>query len=211
MNEIVNRLQENEKLKIIFVSFVTFFLMIVAIMSNSIVSAFTVTDDNGSYNYIYYVKVTSKFSNSEYYDEQVDYFYFNSEVTFKNSKYPSWVSFTTNDNSVIYHNLQYLKNGKVVDSTTNDNSVIYINYGNVSIKALESNSNTFVDGFKKATQGVIVPELKTPPTPTVTGEQVEGIVPAIIKVMKILVPVGLVVLAIFLGIYLVKRLMGLFL
>ena len=225
MNEIVNRLQENEKLKIILVSFVTFFLMIVAIMSNSIVSAYQIKDGDNVYTYTKYIeyKVDNSYANTY----RVYHIYYSGDITLDKQYYKNGSGFLiikdkddkyfdVNSKQIYQWSEAYYKsNDSIYDKKTyswGGNVDIYLNHGPNNSKAYDIKTNdSYVIDFINNIDKDYSPELSTPPTPTVTGEQVEGIPQAIIKVMKMIIPVGLVIFGVILGIYLIKRLVAYFL
>ena len=218
MENVKKQLQENQTLRNMFIAFVTFFLMIVAIMSNSIVSALTVKDDDGTYDYIYFVERHCKYTNNSAYDLEKSFIYFNSEVKFQSDIITEeyglkYVRFSTTDGSKFYLNTQLYKDGKLLKSTVDKSSTLcfIIAQNSCDYGTPMTNCQSYIDGVKNITDGVVVPELKIPPTPTIKAEQVGGIVPAITKIMKVIIPVGLMIFGVILGIYLIKRLVGYFL
>ena len=213
MNEIVNRLQENEKLKIILVSFVTFFLMIVAIMSNSIVSAYQVTVNKEPFQYTSYFHIVYDNMPNGYKKIERTYYFNNvNELTFKRDSSNNVFLFGPNyesldESSIRVHTISTLLDGTVIEQWYN-----YLYIDSYHISTFETNNKELADSVLSFRGGETVnPELKNPPTPTVTKKTVEGIVPAIIKVMETLIPVGLMIFGLILGIYLIKRLVAYFL
>ncbi len=220
MMDFVNKLQENEKLKIILVSFLTFFLMIAAIMSNSIVSAYSVINknDNKPYNYDYYLSYRKE-RTGRYEGFYYSYvFYFNKPTDYQiiDGNQSKYIRLNYDGDSLAkpsnyYVVYQYFDcEGNLLDTTyANELSSYTIDYKyysdyttcNFSTNCTDISKIIKEDGF----------EVKNDVPPLLTPETVKGIAPAIIKVMKVIIPVGLLIFGAILGIYLLKRLVALFL
>ena len=216
----------SDKAKIIIVSFFTFFTFICASMTNSIVSAYTIKDGENTFNYLYYFeyKVENTYSNPS--TITTYHIYYNDELTVEShySKTKGTGFLVLKDKNGNYFNEDEKKvYAYFTDTKKGSDKIIfqqfkwqpydiYLKHGDYNSKAydMKSNDAKLIAKIKSIDENYI-PQLSTLPTPTIKGEQVEGIAPAIMKVIKILIPVGLGVLAIFLGIYLIRRLVGLFL
>ncbi len=220
MENVKKQLQENQTLRNMFIAILTFFLMIVAIMTNSIVSAYSITNknDNKQYNYDYYLSYR-KDCTGRYKGFYYSYvFYFNkpteyqivdgSQSKFIRLNYDGESLAIPSNYYVVYQ--YYDSEDTLLDTTYADErssyTIDYKYYSDYTTCNFSTNCSDISkiikdDGF----------EVKEDIPPFLTPEKVEGIAPVIIKVMKILVPVGLVIFGAILGIYLIKRLVALFL
>lgn len=222
MMDFLNKLQENEKLKIILVSFVTFFLMIVAIMTNSIVSAYQIKVDDKTYTYTKYIEYKAKHDDTKTY--RVYHLYYSDDIKisyYKDKASSNLIQISKKDGSSFSENSFYCWSEaySISDDSIFDKATYHFGVPNIGIEGfsgygriydIKSNDNDFISQLKTLDSN-FDPQLSTPPTPTVTAEQVGEIPQAIKKTLQVIIPVGLVIFGAILGIYLIKRLVALFL
>lgn len=214
----------SDKAKIIIVSFFTFFTFICATMTNSIVSAYTIKDGNNTFNYLYYFEYKVENTYSSPSTITTYHVYYNDELTidshYDKSKGIGFLvlkdkngNYYIEDEKKVYAYQTQTKKGSdkiIFQSYQWKPFDIYLKHGDYNSKAYDLKSNdTKLIAKIKAIDENYIPQLSTLPTPTIKGEQVEGIIPALMKVITILLPLGLGALAIFLVIYLIRRLVAL--
>lgn len=227
MENVKKQLQENQTFRNMFIAFVTFFLMIVAIMTNSIVSAYSINVDKDTYTYKnFYSYVTVQ----EYKGEittTTNYIYFNDF---------DYIGHTAN--GTLYHTLN-LSNGDTVaghyrydqhieksDGTVEDKKgsfdytvavtlphlVSSSKYGDYVMKSFHTNNQTIYNYFNEniRTENTNDVEVKYNPE-LLTPDKMKGLTTEMTKTTKVIIPVGLVIFGLILGVFLIKRLVGYFL
>lgn len=227
LENIKNECDQNKIFKNFVLFTVTFLLMIVAIMSNSIVSAFTFEnhDKTKQYNYTYYIEYKS--DNSSVSTTSVYRIYYNGDITiddkyYNQSTHKGFITMTTNSHNDNQPNFYYvfISYKKGTNDIYSGPSIIERSNADVNLffgdncgpaYDIKTNDNNLAKSINDLSNGVYIPEYLKTQTPTVKAEQVAEIPQAIQKVMKIVLPLGLAILATFLGIYLIKRLVPLFL
>lgn len=203
----------SDKAKIIIISFFTFLSFICASMTNSIVSAYDVKFDNKTYNYKYYVKYTTLRKTDKYTQTSTYIFYFNDwdstyinsdgrmELRYKGADVPThyYTKTKTVDSNGIVSTSEYVKSFSTVVITYQP--YVYAN----SVSDLSTNNQQLYSTIHSYNNEVkFNPELISP-------EKMKPLTGTISKTMAILIPIGLVIFGAILGIYLIKRLVALFL
>lgn len=223
MENLKKQLNENQTFSNMFIAFVTFFLMIVAIMSNSIVSAssgYTVTIDGKEHTYKYYTSYinynsdkTKQYKFCLFYNDY-DGFKINScsylptinGNVIKSINDGYYICYESSIDSNEFKTVSYQWHDYSEDGRNNNAIDILVTSDKEAIKGLVSNDPKIIDHWEKCGQTV---EKKT--QPTVTPELVKEIPTGMTKTMKTLIPVGLVIFGAILGTYLLKRLVAYFL
>lgn len=204
MENIKNYWNDNlsDKAKIIIISFFTFFTFICASMSNSIVSAYDVKLDNKTYSYKYYLKATNQFGWTFTY-------YFNDV--------PTRFEVSDSYDNGYFHLLKdkQLITGHVHKYFSKDDIRVQT-FNSLNISRTSTNISTNCQpvaqqlelAYKEYDNGKTTvkyaPELLTP-------EKMKQLTGTISTTTTILIPVGLAIFGLILGIYLIKRLVALFL
>lgn len=192
----------SDKAKIIIISFFTFFTFICASMSNSIVSAYDVKLDNKTYSYKYYLKATNQHGwTFTYYFNDIPNKYQVSDL------YDNGYFHLLKDKELIKgHVHEYFSKDDIRVET----------FGSLNISRTSTNISTncqavaqqlelaYKDYDNGNTTVKYAPELLTP-------EKMKKLTGTISTTTTILIPVGLVIFGLILGIYLIKRLVALFL
>lgn len=204
MENIKNYLNNNlsDKAKLIFISCFTFLSFICASMTNSIVSAYDVKLDNKTYSYKYYLKATNQHGwTFTYYFNDIPNKYQVSDL------YDNGYFHLLKDKELIKgHVHEYFSKDDIRVET----------FGSLNISRTSTNISTNCnevanqlniayqkyDGGKTTVK--YAPELLTP-------EKMKQLTGTISTTTTILIPVGLVIFGLILGIYLIKRLVALFL
>lgn len=202
----------SNKAKIIIVSFFTFFTFICASMTNSIVSAYDVKLDNKTYNYKYYVKYTTTYRKKD--STQIcDYiYYFNDYDSFNIQNGSIVLKYKNSDISHHYYcktTTKYNTGEITKNEIVSRNSTVFIYYTSsayvTSVDNISTNNQALYSTIHSYNSEVKYnPELISP-------EKMKVLTGTISKTTTILIPIGLVIFGLILGIYLTKRLVALFL
>lgn len=192
----------SDKAKIIIVSFFTFFTFICASMTNSIVSAYDVKLDDKTYSYKYYLKATDQ-------NGWTFTYYFND--------IPNKFQVSTLYDNGYFH---LLKDKELIKGHVHEyfskNDIRVETFGSLNISRTSTNISTncqavaqqlelaYKDYDNGKTTVKYAPELLTP-------EKMKQLTGTISTTTTILIPIGLVIFGLILGIYLIKRLVVLFL
>lgn len=202
----------SDKAKIIIVSFFTFLSFICASMTNSIVSAYDVKLDNKTYNYKYYVKYTTSYRENDSIEIRDYIYYFNDYDSFDLQN--GSIVLNYKNNNVEHH--YYCKTTTKFDSgkttqyeVVSKNSTVFITYTKKqyvdSVSNISTNNQSLYSTIHSYNSEVKYnPELISP-------EKMKVLTGTISKTTTILIPIGLVIFGLILGIYLIKRLVALFL
>lgn len=193
----------SDKAKIIIVSFFTFFTFICASMTNSIVSAYSIDGIKGSYSNFIELDVPQSSGTCHI------VCYYNGNANGLQKVHDVW--YLTFNNNIIKDCAGYnwFTKGHINQKWSGQfPSSEYVDVvDNFSKYPVKSNDTSFI----KYCTDLGNKNVKKVQTPLLTAKTVEGIAPAITKTMKVIIPVGLVIFGLILGIYLIKRLVALFL
>lgn len=215
----------SDKAKIIIVSFFTFFTFICASMTNSFVSALNIKYPNSNKVYTYEHFVTFEDVNSDGI-KFISTFYYDGVSNGLSKASDNKYAFLTLNGKVIKSNVLFMQYcyyptsnaptlNQYSDSTDDGCGNTHVHYSyffsNISkFQKITTNDTSFY-AYLKTNPFDYDFELKKVQSPLLEASTVEGIVPAITKAMKVIIPVGLVIFGAILGIYLIKRLVALFL
>lgn len=202
----------SDKAKIIIVSFFTFLSFICASMTNSIVSAYDVKLDNKTYNYKYYVKYTSSYREKDSTEIRDYIYYFNDYDSFNIQNGSIVLKYKNGDVQHHYYcktTTKYDSGKTSVYEVVSKNSTVFITYTKKqyvdSVSNISTNNQALYSTIHSYNSEVKYnPELISP-------EKMKVLTGTISKTTTILIPIGLVIFGAILGIYLIKRLVALFL
>lgn len=202
----------SDKAKIIIVSFFTFITFICAAMTSSIVSAYDVKLDNKTYNYKYYVKYTSSYREKDSTEIRDYIYYFNDYDSFNIQNGSIVLKYKNGDVQHHYYcktTIKYDSGKTSVYDVVSKNSTVFITYTKKqyvdSVSNISTNNQALYSTIHSYNSEVKYnPELISP-------EKMKPLTGTISKTMTILIPIGLVIFGLILGIYLIKRLVALFL
>ena len=220
MENVKKQLQENQMFRNMFIAFVTFFLMIVAIMTNSIVSAtgayaITNPNDKKTYSYDYCYTYISTYPSKGIVEKRI--ILFNKPLGYEERSGNIYFKFNEKGNSAsskdtYFYYLQQFTNGELTMEHYGDFGSSYsFVVGSHSEDMVISEQHTNSTFIKNLSVELGFTGVKVDNPPLLTPDKVKGIAPAIKETLQVIIPVGLVIFGAILGIYLIKRLVALFL